>query len=177
MQFECFYAFEELDEQGRRRWVFAIGDGPRTLINGQPDSIEFFNHYCQLAAAHGLSPEQACAPVTRKRVKELKELAAQARSEAERAPSNKAPPTGSKQRRNVPREQVEQPAGRSEPPRRRSRERGPARFTEGDVVRAIKAARKAGIEIAAVRIEPDGTILIIPGTPQPVGWNEPNDWD
>jgi hypothetical protein len=67
-----------------------------------------------------------------------------------------------------------------EPPRRRSRERGPARFKEGDIVKAIKAARKAKMEIAAVKIEPDGTILIIPGTPDPVvepnPWDEPDDW-
>lgn len=57
--------------------------------------------------------------------------------------------------------------------------RGPARFREKDVVRVIKAARKANIPIAAVEITPLGSILIIPGTPQGVAASrpEPNDWD
>jgi hypothetical protein len=49
------------------------------------------------------------------------------------------------------------------------------------VVKAIKAARKAKLQIAAIRIEPDGTILIVPGTPQrveaPNPFDDANDWD
>jgi hypothetical protein len=59
--------------------------------------------------------------------------------------------------------------------------RKPAKFTEADVARALKAVRKANIPVAAVRIEPDGTILIIPGTPERVAASgsrdERNDWD
>jgi hypothetical protein len=36
-------------------------------------------------------------------------------------------------------------------------------FTEDAIVRAIKAVRKAGVEIKTVRIEPDGTIVITAG--------------
>lgn len=60
---------------------------------------------------------------------------------------------------------------------RRSRERGPSRFTQGDVSRAIRAVLREKIEIAAIRIEPDGTILIIPGTPAFVAQAEANPWD
>jgi hypothetical protein len=55
--------------------------------------------------------------------------------------------------------------------------RKPAKFTEADVARALKAAQKAKISVACVRIEPDGTILIIPGTPEPVAGSAPNPWD
>lgn len=55
--------------------------------------------------------------------------------------------------------------------------RGPARFREKDVVRVLKAARKANVQLAAVRIEPDGAILVIPGTPEPVAVSAPNPWD
>lgn len=57
------------------------------------------------------------------------------------------------------------------------RVRGPARFWEKDVVRVIKAARKANVPLAAVRIEPDGSILVIPGTPEAVAVSAPNPWD
>jgi hypothetical protein len=39
--------------------------------------------------------------------------------------------------------------------------RGSATFKQRDVERAIKAARKAGIEIASVKIKPSGEIEII----------------
>ena len=55
--------------------------------------------------------------------------------------------------------------------------RGPARFRERDVVRVIKAARKANMPLAAVRIEPDGSILVIPGTPEVVAASSHNPWD
>lgn len=48
------------------------------------------------------------------------------------------------------------------------RVRGPARFRETDVVRIIKAARKAALPLAAVRIEVDGSIVVIPGQPESV---------
>ena len=55
--------------------------------------------------------------------------------------------------------------------------RRPPRFTEADVSRAIKAAQKAKLPIACVRIAPDGTILVIPGNPEPVPISTPNPWD
>ena len=55
--------------------------------------------------------------------------------------------------------------------------RGPCRFTQSDVTRAIRAALAANLEIAAVRINPDGSILIIPGTPIAVPPSEANPWD
>ena len=55
--------------------------------------------------------------------------------------------------------------------------RGPARFREKDVAKAIRAARKANIEIAAVEITSDGCIRVIPGTPPPVAASAPNPWD
>lgn len=36
-------------------------------------------------------------------------------------------------------------------------------FTEDSIVRAIKAVRKAGVEIKTVRINPDGTVVINAG--------------
>jgi hypothetical protein len=56
-------------------------------------------------------------------------------------------------------------------PRRRSR------ITKGDVVRAIEAIQATGLPIASIRIEPDGAILVIPGTPAPVPSSAPNPWD
>lgn len=55
--------------------------------------------------------------------------------------------------------------------------RRPARFTEADVQRALKAAQKVKLPIAAVRIQPDGTILIIPGQPESVPPSTSNPWD
>ena len=61
---------------------------------------------------------------------------------------------------------------------RRSRaRRGRSRFTQADVTRAIRAAQVAKVEIAAVRIEPDGSILIVLGTPPSVASLEENEWD
>ena len=57
--------------------------------------------------------------------------------------------------------------------------RRPARFTTADLTRAIKAAVRAGLSIGYVRIEPDGSIMIIPGTPPAVAPSQsgPNQWD
>jgi len=55
--------------------------------------------------------------------------------------------------------------------------RRPARFTEADVQRAIKAAQKAKLPLAAVRIQPDGTILIVPGQPESMQPSATNPWD
>lgn len=52
-----------------------------------------------------------------------------------------------------------------------------SKFRQADVARALKGAQKAKLQIAAVRIEPDGTIIVIPGTPEPVPSSERNPWD
>jgi hypothetical protein len=41
----------------------------------------------------------------------------------------------------------------------------------------MRAAKREKLEIAAIRIEPDGTILIVPGPPQSVPNSEGNPWD
>jgi hypothetical protein len=53
----------------------------------------------------------------------------------------------------------------------------PASFRQADVTRAIKAARKAGIEIARVEVDNGGKITIIVGKPSETSnETEPNDW-
>jgi hypothetical protein len=47
--------------------------------------------------------------------------------------------------------------------------RRPVRFTKRDLVRAVEAVMNAGLQIASIRIEPDGTILIIPGIAEEQG--------
>lgn len=55
--------------------------------------------------------------------------------------------------------------------------RGPAKFTAADVKRAFLGAIKAKIPVAAVKIQPDGCILVIPGTPEAVSVSERNPFD
>jgi hypothetical protein len=55
--------------------------------------------------------------------------------------------------------------------------RSPSRFTQADVTRVIRAAQAAKLDIAVIKIEPDGTILVIPGTPSPVQLSGQNPWD
>jgi len=56
--------------------------------------------------------------------------------------------------------------------------RRPLRFTARDLKRAIRAAIAAGLSIGYVRIEPDGSIVILPGRPGAVpSLASPNDWD
>lgn len=63
-------------------------------------------------------------------------------------------------------------------PARVPRTRGPSRFTQADLVRAMRAAKIAGIPIALIRIEPDGAIHIVPGNPQSVAASDPSkEWD
>jgi hypothetical protein len=62
--------------------------------------------------------------------------------------------------------------------RQRTRATKRTTFAQRDVTRAVKAVRGAGLEIGMVRIEPDGTILVIPGVPLlGPSLREPNDWD
>ena len=55
--------------------------------------------------------------------------------------------------------------------------RGPARFREKDVTRVLRAAQRSGVPFAAVKIAPDGSILVIPGEPEPVPPSNHNVWD
>jgi hypothetical protein len=44
--------------------------------------------------------------------------------------------------------------------------RGPLRFKQGDVERAVKAARKAGVPIGKIEIDAAGKISIVVGVPR-----------
>jgi hypothetical protein len=52
------------------------------------------------------------------------------------------------------------------------------RFKQADLARAAKAAIRAGIEIALLRIEPDGAIVIVPkGAKSMAPSPTINEWD
>ena len=55
--------------------------------------------------------------------------------------------------------------------------RGPCTFREVDVRRAVNAARKAGLEIAGVKVSREGDIIIVAGKPSEASATEPSDWD
>jgi hypothetical protein len=46
--------------------------------------------------------------------------------------------------------------------------RAPSTFRQGDVVRVVRAAKTAGVDIAKIVVAPDGTITIIAGNPAAV---------
>ena len=48
---------------------------------------------------------------------------------------------------------------------RRSRSRKVVRFTKRDITRAIEAVQGAGLNVANIRVEPDGSIEVIPVIP------------
>jgi hypothetical protein len=56
---------------------------------------------------------------------------------------------------------------------------GPQRFWKRDVVRAIKAARAAGVPIARVEVDKDGKIIVVAGEPakDPATKEGANEWD
>jgi hypothetical protein len=41
----------------------------------------------------------------------------------------------------------------------------PARFTQSDLARALKAFGKAGVSVKGAKIERDGSIIVLTGTP------------
>ena len=47
-------------------------------------------------------------------------------------------------------------------------QRRSVRIKKRDVRRAVEGVQATGLQIASVRIEPDVTILIVPGAPAPV---------
>ena len=51
-----------------------------------------------------------------------------------------------------------------------------AAFRQADLTRALKAAKNAGVEIASIRVEPDGTIHIVAGGPEPAATNDLDRW-
>jgi hypothetical protein len=55
--------------------------------------------------------------------------------------------------------------------------RGPQRFRQRELARALRAADKSGVPVKYVKLTREGEIIIIPGTPvQPPG-QERNEWD
>jgi hypothetical protein len=46
--------------------------------------------------------------------------------------------------------------------------RRPARVTQADIARAIRAVQERGLEIGRVEVEPDGRIIVVPGVAPPV---------
>jgi hypothetical protein len=59
--------------------------------------------------------------------------------------------------------------------KRKARRRTPV--TQAEIARAVKALQKAGLPVAAVKFTPDGTVIVIPGTPEAVPSSERNPWD
>ena len=53
--------------------------------------------------------------------------------------------------------------------------RAPSTFRQGDITRAVKAVRGAGVEIARVEIAKDGKIVIITAAASVLP--EANEWD
>jgi hypothetical protein len=54
--------------------------------------------------------------------------------------------------------------------------KGRARFTESEIVRILKAAAKAKVDVR-VNIGPDGSITIAPGMPDELNGDPANPWD
>jgi hypothetical protein len=57
--------------------------------------------------------------------------------------------------------------------------RGPCAFKQRDVVRALRATRAAGMEVARFEIAKDGTIIVVPGKAQisTEALEEENEWN
>ena len=57
--------------------------------------------------------------------------------------------------------------------------RGACTFRQRDVTAAIKAVRAAGVEVARVRVDKDGAIVVEAGRPEPteVDDRQSNEWD
>src|SRR5262245_58737808 len=52
-----------------------------------------------------------------------------------------------------------------------------ARFKQTELERTVKAMQKAGLKIAAVKVKPDGTFVVIPGRPASAPPSAANPWD
>lgn len=57
--------------------------------------------------------------------------------------------------------------------------RGPCRFTQRDVTKAVKAVVAAGVPVAKVEVDKDGKIVVVTGEPSntAVPDREANEWD
>jgi hypothetical protein len=55
--------------------------------------------------------------------------------------------------------------------------RGPLRFKQTDVTRAVRACRAAGVEIREVVVDASGAIRVIVGAPPPTPNGHANEWD
>lgn len=57
--------------------------------------------------------------------------------------------------------------------------RAPCAFKQRDVVRALRATRAAGMEVARFEIAKDGTIIVVPGKAQisTEALEEENEWN
>jgi hypothetical protein len=56
--------------------------------------------------------------------------------------------------------------------------RGPHTFRQGDVTRAVRAVRAAGVEVQRVEVDRAGKIVVVAGKPsENPATAEPNSWD
>jgi hypothetical protein len=56
--------------------------------------------------------------------------------------------------------------------------RGPCTFKEADLVRALRAAKKAGIDVTRAEVGKDGSIILVLNTDKQTLVNiEHNEWD
>ena len=55
--------------------------------------------------------------------------------------------------------------------------RGPARFTQREATRLMRAALAAGLPVAQVMVDKDGRIVVVVGEPGKAELDERNEWD
>ena len=54
---------------------------------------------------------------------------------------------------------------------------GPCTFQEADLIRAFKAAQKAGVDVARVEVARDGKIVLVLNRDEAQPNSEHNEWD
>jgi hypothetical protein len=55
--------------------------------------------------------------------------------------------------------------------------RGPLRFKQADVTRAVRAVAAAGVDVREVVVDTDGAIRVIVGAPPTAPDRHANEWD
>jgi hypothetical protein len=55
--------------------------------------------------------------------------------------------------------------------------RGPHTFRQGDVTRAVRAVRAAGVEVQRVEVDRTGKIIVVTGKPSENPAPDENEWD
>jgi hypothetical protein len=55
--------------------------------------------------------------------------------------------------------------------------RKPCTFTQGEIARATRGVRAAGLEVARVEVKKDGSFAVIPGAPTVNETIDRNPWD